>query len=1021
VTQPGQADPVQVVSDDPAFAPSWSGDQDLSGLDERQQQAALATWPDPADARTDGPADTSAYGLRLTLARLGCDRHALLIGLPILCADAPALISLVRAIAGSYDDPGRAEEPLQYADVTIWLHDLLDTPEARLITGLWTERMPKTMDGPAPFERTGPAPAGPRAASVEVPWDTETMASLAALARRQQVSVAGLLLAAWQSLLWRHDERAAVALTADGRGAGQLGDVIGLLARSLPVPIRVEHQEPFTTVARRAEELLREGASDEAFCTWESSPAAGGPGAERYFPVGYEFRKYPARWTDGGLSWQIQHLDADVDRYKLRLAVREQDGELRTRIDFDGARFRPEDVRQLAAQFQVLLRHVSGAPGTPVGELRLISDGERQRLVTGFNRTEATVPGQTLAELFSAQAARTPDQPAVISGPVQLSYAELDRRSSQLAHRLRALGVRAEVPVGLLLERSAELPLAILGVLKAGGAYVPLDPAHPAQRLAYLLSDSRPRVVLTQSSLAVRLEESVADHHPEVLYVDSAGTDLAGEPAVAPPSTVHPGQTAYIIYTSGSTGQPKGVQVTHGGLMNYLNWAAGAYHVGDGQGALVDGPVSVDLAITGLLSPLLAGRAVTLVPAQAPAGGLVGALLTGSDHSLVKVTPLTLDLASAEPDAAAAARRTRAFIIGGENLTAGTTAFWRRHAPGTRLVNEYGPTETVVGCCTYTVTADTPDTGSVPIGRPIGNMRLYVLDDAMQPVPTGVIGEIHIGGPGVARGYLGRPGLTADRFVPDPFSRAPGDRLYRTGDLGRFAPDGNLEYLGRSDHQLKVHGYRVEPGEVEATLRDHPDVRGVVVIAHQFGPGDQRLVAYVAGDRAEADELRQFVAERLPAPMVPSVFVPVTELPVSASGKVDRDRLPDPQPNRDGTTEEFAPARTPVEREITSLFTGLLRLDRVGLHDDFFDLGGTSVLLAQLTSQLARSYDMDRSMTQLLRSPTVADVVHMITMSREDGRDAVLADGVALAAVDAQLDDSISLDYQPVPTPTTTR
>ena len=309
----------------------------------------------------------------------------------------------------------------------------------------------------------------------------------------------------------------------------------------------------------------------------------------------------------------------------------------------------------------------------------------------------------------------------------------------------------------------------------------------------------------------------------------------------------------------------------------------------------------------------------------------------------------------------------------------------------------------------------------MPIGRPIGNMRLYVLDDAMQPVPAGVIGEIHIGGAGVARGYLGRPGLTADRFVPDPFSRVPGDRLYRTGDLGRFTPDADLEYLGRNDHQLKVHGYRVEPGEVEATLRDHPDVRGVVVTTHQFGPGDQRLIAYVAGDRPEADELRQFVAERLPGPMVPSVFVPVPELPVSASGKVDRDRLPDPQPNRDGATEEFAPARTQLEREVTGLFTGLLRLDRVGLNDDFFDLGGTSVLLAQLTSQLARSYDMDRSMTQLLRSPTIADVVHMITMSREGGRDAVLADGVALAAIDAQLDDSIRLDYQPVPTAKTMR
>ena len=1004
---PGLAFPLQVISEAEAFSPRWSPDRDLSGRSEDERQAVLDSAFEEAGSRAAGPGGGPL--LELALFRLGRERHALVLGLPALCADAAGMTSLVRAIGQRYSGHQDPAEPLQYADLASWLNDVA---EAREAAGAWRDRANEIAAGgvSAPFERPG-SPTAFRPGSAEVPLPPGTAARLAALAGQAQVSVSSLLLTAWLTLLWRHGG-AGIAVTADGRDDEQLAGVVGLLARQLPAPVEVDGRESFRALARRVEQTVRDRTGEQASFSWDHGPGGGPP---RFFPVAYEFGREPAPWSDGGIGWEIARRSADVDRYRLRLTGREHVGGLTATIGFDTSCFRAQDVRQLADQLRVLLGHATEDPGAPVEQLRLLSDGERGRLVTAFNATEAAIPERTVAELFGEQAGRTPDALAVVSGSAALSYAALETRSSQLAHRLRELDVRPETPVAIVMERSAELLVAILGVLKAGGAFVPLDPSHPPQRLAFLLSDADPRVVLTQRSLSARwAEDPLVPYRDRAVFLDTSGACLSAEPLAPPLPPRSPDEIAYVIYTSGSTGEPKGVQVTHQGLINYLTWATGAYDVSRGDGAPVDGPVAVDLAITGLLCPLLAGRTVVLVPGGQATGRVSDVLLDGHDYSLVKLTPLALDLLRAEPDAVQAAHGTRAFIIGGENLPASSVAFWREHAPGTRLVNEYGPTETVVGCCVYTVGQESPATGSVPIGRPIANMRLYVLDPAMQPVPAGVAGEIYIGGAGVARGYRGQPGLTAGRFVPDPFSAAPGGRLYRTGDLGRFLLDGNLECLGRNDDQVKIRGDRVEPGEVEAALRSHPEARGVVVTGHEFGPDDRRLVAYVvAAGSADADEFRRFLTERLPEHLVPSVFMLVDALPVAASGKVDRSRLPEPRPNRDAVDREFTAPRTPLEVEIAALFADVLQLDRVGLNDNFFELGGTSILIVQLNNRLASSYGMDRNMTQILRAPTVADTAQMISMAQQSGRDAVLGTGVDLAALDARLDESIDPDYGP--------
>ena len=461
-------------------------------------------------------------------------------------------------------------------------------------------------------------------------------------------------------------------------------------------------------------------------------------------------------------------------------------------------------------------------PSRPISSLPLLTAPERDQLLVAWNATETPYPqDRCLHQLFEEQAERTPEAIALVFGAQSLTYRELNARANRLAHLLRQQGVGPEVAVGLCVERSLEMVVGLLGILKAGGAYVPLDPASPIERMAFMLADCGASIVLTQQRLKARLEAL------NVRIVCLDGMALLDSGSVADPvAATHPDNMAYVLYTSGSTGQPKGVMVPHRGLVNYLQWSTQTYRVTEGAGTLVDTPVGFDLTVTSLLAPLVVGQKVMLVQEADGFEALAEALKSRRDVTLVKTTPASLEvLRHLLP--AEAAEASRLLVIGGEALRWDTLSFWRSHAPETRLVNEYGPTETVVGCCVYKVSPQEPGTGnSVPIGRPIANTCLYLLDASMQPVPQGVPGELYIGGVGVTRGYLNRPELTGEKFIPDPFSGQPGARLYRTGDLCRYLADGNLEYLGRIDHQVKIRGFRIELGEIESVLSQHPAIAG---------------------------------------------------------------------------------------------------------------------------------------------------------------------------------------------------
>jgi len=662
-------------------------------------------------------------------------------------------------------------------------------------------------------------------------------------------------------------------------------------------------------------------------------------------------------------------------------------------------------------------------PGKSIAEARILTEAERNRILYEWNDTRREYPDVCVHELFDRQAARTPDATAVVFQGQQLSYRVLNERANQLGHYLRKRGIGPELLVGVSMERSPEMLIGLLGIWKAGGAYIPMDPTYPKERLSFMVKDSAAQLLLTTK----KHKHLFASASDKAILLDSDWPAIAEESTGNPHSGAVPSNLAYVMYTSGSTGEPKGAMILHSGLVNYLCWAIRAYSVEEGGSVPVHSSISFDLTVTSMYTPLLAGGQVELLPEDVGAQNLLAALRQGKNRSLVKFTPAHLELLSQQLKPDQAAGMTKTFVIGGENLLAESLHLWRDFAPGTRLINEYGPTETVVGCCVYEVQGDDPRRGSVPIGRPVANTQLYVLDPNMNPVPPGVMGELYIGGAGVARGYLNRPELTQQKFLADPFSGRSGARLYKTGDLARYRQDGTLEFLGRIDDQVKVRGYRVELGEIEATLADHSGVKSCVVLAREDEPGDKQLVGYVVPSENESptvEELRQFLRQRLPDYMVPAQFVFLKSFSLTPNGKIDRKALPAPSRRLRETAEFVAPLdpleqvlaglsggksdrealptpphesqqpardfvrpRTETERSLAAIWTDLLKAENIGINDDFFDLGGHSLLAIKAVSRIRDVFEVGLPIQTLFANPTIAGLSHALTEARGSGGD----------------------------------
>jgi amino acid adenylation domain-containing protein/non-ribosomal peptide synthase protein (TIGR01720 family) len=944
--------------------------------------------------------------LRAALVKQEEREHVLLLTVHHVVTDDWSMGVLVREVVAAYTAFSRGEPSplpeldLQYADFAHWQRQRLAGEvlegELRYWRGQFAEPPPPLE---LPTDRPRPAAQTTRGANFSWRFRPALLASLQALGRSEGATLFMTLLAAFQVLLARCTGRDDVTVGSPiaGRNHSQLEPLIGCFVNTLALRARLAGDPEFLAALRHVQEVAL-GAFAHQDLPFEKLIAELQPERDLARTPVYQvmFSLHNVRLETAEMpAVKLERLSFGnpVARLDLILNLQESAGGLGAAVEYSRDLFDAATIQRLMLHYEVLLEGIAADPSRPLSLLPVLSAAERHALLLEWNDTAETgVAGACVHEMFAAHAERTPEAPAVMGGGGTLTYLDLQERSRRLACALRRLGVGPDVRVGLCLDRSPALLVTILGVLKAGGAYVPLDPALPQERLAFIVEDAlggeARRLVLTEQTLAHRF----ADGCPgvEVLLLDSA--ELAQEDGSVVPPSVPVDALAYVLYTSGSTGRPKGVAVHHRGLTNYLSWSRWAYRIAEGKGAPVHSSISFDLTVTSLLAPLAAGAPVTLLPeSEDAAASLAQALRQGDDYSLVKLTPAHLRALGHTLAPGEAAGATRALVVGGEALLAEDLAFWRQHAPATRILNEYGPTETVVGCAVEEVSTATPDRGSVPIGRPIWNSRLYVLDRHLQPVPVGVAGEVYIGGEGVARGYLGRPALTAERFVPAPFPLRAGERLYRSGDLARILADGRLDYLGRADDQVKIRGYRIEPGEIEAQLAAHPGVAAAAVVAAQSTAGSPRLVACVvpavpavsAGGMPGDDELRRFLSERLPAYMVPALFLSLEALPLTANGKVDRQALvrlgqsaEQPQPFAETAEMDAAPL-TPVEEILIGIWKEVLCCE-VGRHDNFFELGGDSILSLQVASR-ARKAGLRVNSRQLFANPTVARLASVAT------------------------------------------
>ncbi|MCC3433251.1 MAG: amino acid adenylation domain-containing protein, partial [Microcoleus sp. PH2017_04_SCI_O_A] len=624
--------------------------------------------------------------------------------------------------------------------------------------------------------------------------------------------------------------------------------------------------------------------------------------------------------------------------------------------------------------FQTLLEGIVSNPEQKISELPLLTEWERQQLVA-WNNTATDYPQNAcIHQLFEEQVERSPDAIALVFEDQQLTYKELNQRANQLAHYLGKLGVTAEIMVGICVERSLEMVVGLLGILKAGGAYVPLDPAYPPERLALMLEDAQVPVLLTQR----RLVESLPKHQARVVCLDTDWEIIERQSEENPECSLTSENLAYVIYTSGSTGKPKGVLVGHRGLCNLAIAQIQIFDVQPNSRVLQFASLSFDVATSDWVIALCSGATLCIA--------INNALLAGSDLIEVlrdrAITHIELPVAVLGVVPFEELSTLQTIIVGGETVSVDVVAKW---APGRRFFNAYGPTESTV-CATIAECTDSQEPPS--IGRPIANTQVYLLDAHLQLVPIGIPGEIYIGGAGLARGYLNRPELTAERFIPNPFSNEPGSRLYKTGDLARYLPDGNIEFLGRIDHQVKIRGFRIELGEIEAVLSQHPDVQESLVISRSDVSGNQRLVAYIISnlglEHTDFGSWRNFLKQKLPDYMVPSSFVFLPNFPLTPNGKVDRKALPEPEAINPELSATYVAPQTEIEQNIATVWQQLLHLEKVGVDDNFFDLGGHSLLMAQAHSQLREVVDRDVSIVEMFKYPTIRSLAKYLSEEPEE-------------------------------------
>ncbi|HEY6186084.1 MAG TPA: amino acid adenylation domain-containing protein [Pyrinomonadaceae bacterium] len=935
--------------------------------------------------------------MRVRLLRLSEEDHVLLFTMHHIISDGWSMGVLVNEVGILYSAFAEGEGsplaplPIQYADFAHWQRQTLTGEVLDAHWRYWKQQLGGTIPNlELPTDRARPPLQSFHGSSQALSFPPRLVEELNALARREDVTLFMLLLAAFDVLLHRYTNQDDILIgtTIANRNRVELEGLIGFFVNTLVLRTDLSGEPRFRDLLERvrAVALSAYAHQDMPFERLvEQLQPERSMNRSPLFQVMFLLQNTPGEEVPlPGLTLQPLEVERVTTQFDLSFDLMEAQGAMMAVAEYSTDLFEDATIRRMLRHYQVLLEGIVADADAPVAELPLLTNAEREQLLSQWNdQREAYAPDKTVHELFEAQVAATPDAIAVMGNGEQLTYAELNSRANQLAHYLRARGVRAETRVCVLMERSPAMLAALLGIIKAGGAYVPLDPRYPKQRLAFMLDDARASLILTQAGLKPELPE----HPAQVVCIDGDAARIAQQETHNPAAVVTAENLVYVIYTSGSTGQPKGVGITHRSLVNHHAAIREAYELEAGDRVLQFASLNFDVAAEEIFPTLLGGATVVLRDDRVP--DLGSGLLRQLEEN--GVTVLNLPSSAWHEWAGELSRTTRRLperlrllVVGSEPLSRESFARWLGlETNGARMMNAYGTTETTITATLYrppTEDEETHPRPSLPVGRPLKGAHAFILDSLLQPVPVGVAGQLHIGGCGLARGYLDRPRLTAEKFIPHPYSAEPGARLYKTGDRARYLPDGNIEFLGRLDHQVKLRGFRIEPGEIEAMLNEQASVRRAVVLARQDADEEQRLVAYVSVERdrpVTKNELREYLRERLPDFMIPAAFVFVDEFPLTPGGKVDTRSLPAPGSVRD-EAQELVPPRSEVERAIAAVWQDVLRVEKVGVQDNFFDLGGHSLLMVQVHSRLRESLGADITMLDLFKYPTISSLARYI-------------------------------------------
>jgi amino acid adenylation domain-containing protein len=1003
--------PFQVVSRDPSLSFEIVDLKELPGARRRMESERLAA------AEAQRPFDLAKGPLlRATLIALHETEHILLLVTHHIVFDGWSEAIFLRELTTLYEAFARGEPsplpalPTQYVDYAVW-------HRRRLHGGIFADQLSywkRQLSGAAvldlPTDRPRPAVQTFRGAKKFAALPKNLVAELKALSRREGATLFMTLLAAFQTLLHRYTGQNDIVVGSPiaGRTLPEIEGLIGVFINTLVFRGDLSGNPKFTELMARTRKTALDAyeRQDLPFekLVKELRPERD-PSRTPLFQVMFVFENTPHAELDfPGLTASRFELDGGTAKLDLSVSVEETAGSLNAIFEYNTDLFGHDTISRMLGHFETLLQSIAANPEERLSDLPLLTEIERRQLLMQWNDTKREYPrDKCLHELFEAQVERTPDATALVFEDQQLTYRDLNRRANQVAHHLRKLGVKPDGLVGLYMERSLEMVVGLLGILKAGGAYVPLDSAYPKKLLAFMLAETQVALLLTRRALA----DVFPEFQGQVLRLDRDESKYAGEEEKNPQPAAGPDNLAYIMYTSGSTGRPKGVLIRHAGVVDYFFYLRETYNLNDGDTVLQLPPISFDASVRDLFGPLTAGARVVLVndfDARAPSA-LLSEIRKRRVTCLLSVVPTMLNALLEAARDRPRVDTMRLILVSGEALSMSSCLKAKEvfgHDVG--IVNQYGPTETTLTCSYHRVVDDDSDRDIAPLGKPIPTARIYILERDLQIVPTGVAGELHIGGDGLARGYLNSPDLTAEKFIPDPFSDEPGARLYKTGDLARYLPDDNIEFLGRLDNQIKIRGFRVEPGEIEAALCLHPGVRESVVVAREDPStslragvenpkseiqnpksGGRRLVAYVVptGTQVPAAELRDFLKSRLPDYMVPSAFVALAALPLTPNGKIDRRALPAPDRSRPELKNTFVAPRNALETTLAAIWAQVIGIEQVGVHDNFFDLGGHSLLATQVISRVREAHRVEVNLRTFFERPTVAGIAEVIERAKD--------------------------------------